>query len=399
MDSSNTDNMKQQSEASRVWNNAFCFQLLDAINCAHNGSGEASNKTNVLISPMAITIAFFPILFRSSERVRAHILGAIGLESYDEFMRLMTSIFRHNGENSSLSLNACIWADSVRDLYMAHAFNDELPFELMDTSAHDVVWLQEKLNQWVTCCTHNRVPELKLRSPHKPRVMITSAIHFMDLWKTQFDPEETSLAPFHLLDGSTVDVPMMSAAVQGLVEDREHYQCISMRMENETNRVRFITPKLSSENNGDYTSAFNRLVTFAVSNDWNLDGRPKKSVQWGWVSIRLPKCTLKSSFDVRDHLESLGLSLLYQPGCLEHITGNTNDCIESITHSVYYDQNERGVEAAAVAAIIIPKCRLKVVTLDRPFLVIVDSGDRTGKSGPCMPPLFIAQVVNPLIVE
>jgi serpin B len=41
------------------------------------------------------------------------------------------------------------------------------------------------------------------------RLVLANAIYFKAEWLHQFDPDVTAVAPFHLLDGSTIDVPTM----------------------------------------------------------------------------------------------------------------------------------------------------------------------------------------------
>ena len=70
------------------------------------------------------------------------------------------------------------------------------------------------INDWVAERTEDRVQDLIPEDAITPsvRMVLTNAIYFNARWFNTFAKNLTSVRPFHLLDGSEVDVPMMMTA-------------------------------------------------------------------------------------------------------------------------------------------------------------------------------------------
>ena len=67
------------------------------------------------------------------------------------------------------------------------------------------------INDWVAESTEDRIKDLIPPGVINPltRMVLTNAIYFNASWLFPFDEADTRERPFHLLDGSSVDVPMM----------------------------------------------------------------------------------------------------------------------------------------------------------------------------------------------
>jgi serpin B len=68
----------------------------------------------------------------------------------------------------------------------------------------------DAINGWVDDVTHGRITKLVDRIPPHIIMYLINAIYFEGDWTHQFDPGDTQPGPFHLADGSTVTVPLMS---------------------------------------------------------------------------------------------------------------------------------------------------------------------------------------------
>ena len=71
----------------------------------------------------------------------------------------------------------------------------------------------QRINDWVTRRTQGLITEIVPSPIPEGAVMyLINAIYFKGDWTQRFDRERTKPAPFHLADGSTVQVPMMRSA-------------------------------------------------------------------------------------------------------------------------------------------------------------------------------------------
>ena len=69
-----------------------------------------------------------------------------------------------------------------------------------------------RINDWVTDETEGKVKDLLPPGMIDPttRLVLTNAIYFNASWLCQFNPRDTEVRPFHLAEGGTVEVPMMT---------------------------------------------------------------------------------------------------------------------------------------------------------------------------------------------
>lgn len=65
------------------------------------------------------------------------------------------------------------------------------------------------LDGWVTEATQGRYTSLPTPVDPQHTIVLLSTLVFQDRWTSEFSPEETKPAPFHLSDGTTVEVPTM----------------------------------------------------------------------------------------------------------------------------------------------------------------------------------------------
>ena len=91
--------------------------------------------------------------------------------------------------------------DTVREAFGAEAA--ELDFASPSAS--------ERINGWVRDATRGRIDDMVPDViPGGVVMYLLNAIYFKGSWTLQFDPSETRTEPFHLDDGSTRTVPLMT---------------------------------------------------------------------------------------------------------------------------------------------------------------------------------------------
>ncbi|MBI1722453.1 MAG: hypothetical protein HYR48_00930 [Gemmatimonadetes bacterium] len=109
----------------------------------------------------------------------------------------------------------------------------------------DAALAAARINDWVATNTNGKIKDLLQPETLSPltRIVVANAVYFFAEWASQFSPERTGPAPFHLLPGgerSTVDVPMMRKTLHlqhyadretGLAAVRIPYHALGMMVE------------------------------------------------------------------------------------------------------------------------------------------------------------------------
>jgi len=238
------------------------------------------------------------------------------------------------------------------------------------------------INAWVAERTRDRIEELLPDGSidSLTRAVLVNAIYFKANWMDQFDPDATETAPFHLLDGSTVDVQMMhgGGARYGTGDGWQaaelfYYGGPSMLLiVPDEGRFAEVEGLLDA----DYLAA--------------LDGE-LGSYQ---LDLRLPRWETDATLDVIPALKSLGVDLLFDPiaADLSGIADVQQLYVSGVLHQANITVDEQGTEAAAATAAVVsatsgppPPASL---TVDRPFIYVI----RGGQAGEM---LFMGRVLEP----
>lgn len=202
-------------------------------------------------------------------------------------------------------------------------------------------------------------------------------------WETPFDPADTADGPFHLADGTTIDVPMMHLSE---VEDFKYA----------TSEVGdFLEMKYTS---GDY-------LMLALPKDgespeaalayWREN---RNSLEWVMpkVNVTLPKVKIQSNWDLKEALTDMGLGELFTGGPgMDGILKETDFMLSKVSQQAMIEIFEEGTTAAAVTEIpmgmgglLVPDEPVDLV-FDRPFAFAVYTSDGDLE-------LFRGAVYNPL---
>ncbi|MDX1647258.1 MAG: serpin family protein, partial [Longimicrobiales bacterium] len=189
--------------------NRFAFDLAGRI--SHPDS-------SFFVSPLSASMTLGMILNGADGETHAQmtdVLGFSGLPeeevngSYESLIELLTGL----DPTVEMTIGNAVWLrdgfgvlpsfrDRVREFFGARV-------ESLDFSAPSAT---ETINGWASDATNGRIEEI-VEPPIPPNIVafLMNAIYFKGTWTTQFDPDDTAPAPFHLPDGTTTEVPMMEA--------------------------------------------------------------------------------------------------------------------------------------------------------------------------------------------
>ena len=239
------------------------------------------------------------------------------------------------------------------------------------------------INNWVSDQTEGRIEDLipKGLINTLTRLVLTNAIYFNAAWQYPFEEDATYGAPFHLLDGNEVTVPMMRQTESFGYAEGDGYQAIELPYDGSELSMVILLPEAGK------FEAFEGLLNVQLVEE--IVGK----IENRQVALMMPKFEFESDFSLKEILAALGMPVAFSGGAdFSGMTGNLDLFIADVVHKAFVSVDEAGTEAAAASAVIMelraaPEEPVKV-TVDRPFVFLI----RDIETGTI---LFVGRVVSP----
>ncbi|MFB3908941.1 MAG: serpin family protein [Candidatus Eisenbacteria bacterium] len=241
---------------------------------------------------------------------------------------------------------------------------------------------RQEINEWVEERTNRRIEDLFPEGSiiEWTRLVLANAIYFRGTWQTAFDPAETRPRSFHLLDGTTVDVPMMSMKTDAAVGNFDGVEVLELPYDGKDVSMLFLLPPF------DETLA-------------DLEARltPENLRQWAGglamverFSISIPKFRFSWGEALNDPLIEMGMPDAFNPNLADFsgIAENRGLFIAWVFHKAFVEVNEAGTEAAAATGVVFNETAIQGFSANRPFLFLI----RDNVTGSI---LFLGRVVDP----
>lgn len=241
----------------------------------------------------------------------------------------------------------------------------------------------EEINAWVAEQTEDRIPSIVPEGAITPftRLVLTNAIYFNASWSKPFFPPQPR--PFTLLDGSTVDAPLMT--VNNNIRHTVGAGYVAVEVPYIANGLGMIaiapTDFEAFEDTLDATT-FNSVVAGL--------GMPQP------VILTMPPFEISSDFLLNEQLQSLGMTDAFLPDAAD-FSGITQTVepffLSEAIHKAFVKVDENGTEAAAATAMMMettsaaPSPPIEI-RLNRPFIFAIY--DRETEAV-----LFLGRVLDP----
>ena len=369
-------------------NNAFAFDLYRSLQ---------SQAGNLIYSPYSISLALamtYAGARGETESQMAQVLHFLPQEqAHAAFNALDLQLAERSkaksDEETPLQLNIAnaVWAEQTYPFLQSFldtiALNYGAGVRLADfVSQYEAV--RREINSWVSEQTEDKIndliPEGVLDS--NTRMALVNAIYFKADWLHPFEAESTADAPFHLLDGSEVTVPMMNQGLSIPYAQGDGWQAIELAYQGESAAMDIIVPDEGS------------FEVIESSLDHETVSAILDSLQPAAVQLALPKFKFESEFGLADQLSALGMTDAFDPDQADFsgMTERNDLYISAILHKAVVAVDEKGTEAAAATAVIVTATGAPVfditLTIDRPFIFII-------RDIPTGQILFIGRVLNP----
>jgi len=240
------------------------------------------------------------------------------------------------------------------------------------------------INTWVENKTNGKIKDLIRPGDLDPQVVLAlvNAIYFKGKWTHPFDPKHTTSATFNLLDGTTVQVPMMRQARKFRCANIKGGQVLELPYVGDRLSMVIVLPRHHADlpdferqlGQGELDSWLNALSSHTVN-----VGLPRFKITWG-------------SFVLNETLKRLGMRKAFRGEAdFSAMSGTADWFIGLVTHKAFVEVNEEGTEAAAATAVLMKRNGGSVYSFyaDRPFLFLV----REKATGSI---LFLGRLMNPV---
>lgn len=240
---------------------------------------------------------------------------------------------------------------------------------------------RDTINAWVSDQTRARIPELIPEDALSPltRLVLTNAIYLKAKWERAFS--EARPAPFHRLDGTVAEVPLMRRAASAGYGRGSGYQTVQLRYVGGLSML-VIVPDAGSF--GPFEARLRDPARLA---------EVTSNIATTHVNLGLPRFEIRTGVALNAALARLGMPIAFtERADFSKMSPREPLLIQAVAHEGWIAVDEEGTEAAAATAVIGGATggpsQWVDLTVDRPFLFLIRD-DETGAV------LFMGRVVEP----
>ncbi|RAI27333.1 serpin family protein, partial [Rhodoplanes serenus] len=214
-----------------------------------------------------------------------------------------------------------------------------------------------RINGWVGEKTRGLIPTILDRVPADAGLVAVNALAFKDRWRTAFAEARTRPAPFTRLDGSTVEVPLMTATFEAVpMRSDERFVAAELGYAHE----RFALVLLTSRDAPQPAAAFAPVAGWLSGDGFAA----------GPADVALPRLALAERAELLPALDALGLKAgRASPTALAGFAPGQR--IAEVIQKTVLKIDESGTEAAAATAVVTVRSATRPshprLAFDKPF--------------------------------
>lgn len=236
------------------------------------------------------------------------------------------------------------------------------------------------INDWVEEHTEGRIKDLIPQGAigDLTRMVLTNAIYFNARWAHQFAEDSTKMESFYLLDGASINVPMMNVTEEFGYLDGDGYRAVRLPYVGGMSMLAIVPDR------GGFRE-------FEQSLDAELVGRITGDLARYDVTLRMPKFEFESEFMLAETLKVMGMPNAVdtdpRSSAADFSGMDGRACIagdrlclaiDEVIHKAFVSVDEQGTEAAAATAVVMfvmdsfePELPKATLTIDRPFIFLI----------------------------
>ncbi|MDQ0205263.1 serpin family protein [Alkalicoccobacillus murimartini] len=345
---------------------------------------QNSLEENMLISPYSVQLALLMTANGLADEERKTLLESLQLgdRNLDELNREVQKITESFDSlpHAELKTAHSVWHKKgldVEDDYqeLLHTFYNG---EIREISESEPA---KEINDWVNDNTDGYISELLDEVPMDTVAYLINAVYFDANWKEPFEENLTKPGPFHLLNGETIEHPMMNQTGEFALFEESTFRALKLPYEDDGFSMAIILP--GEDEFEEVAHSFSPAVFW--TDLW-------RDVE---VDVSLPTFTFSADYSLVPALSELGMGSLFNGGLdFSPMFGSGfSYAINDVIHKTFINVDEEGTEAAAVTAVDLRESATMIENsfiVNRPFIfAIIDENTETI--------LFIGSVERPVL--
>ncbi|XP_055528749.1 serpin B3-like [Wyeomyia smithii] len=324
-----------------VENNDFSAGSLDfTVRFFKNFYNQSSNS---IVSPISVRLALATIYQAAGSKLAPEIQQAIDLQqqSKEETAK--------NARNFIERINN----DHLHVLFKAFKINDQLEpnFEKAIRAAlstdvetvdfQDTTLLSETINEWVSNATNNIIRDFVEEQSLEPNTefMLINAVALKAEWASKFPADATRQVAFHYVNGDR-EVDMMRQVMTVPYRVTEDFHAAELAYSQESDLSMWIILPRGRGSLRDLVRMLSPEMIAGIR-------QGSKTIL---LTVELPRFSIRNEFDVRNVLEKMGHSNLFELADLEVFRGRRSE-INDIFQSAVIVVDEDGTEASAASRV------------------------------------------------
>ena len=366
-------------------NTKFAFNLFDEIL-------KTEQNSNVFISPFGISVAVAMALNGAAGDTEEGMVNTLQLDNIDtEVINPGYAILQQKLQAAdpkvTLTIANSLWGNQDFSFNSEYLQRNSQFFDAEITSLDftDPISVNS-INHWVNGKTNGKIPKIIDEISSDDVLFLINAVYFKGSWQTEFDPDNTRDAMFHLADGSNKQVPMMFREDKYPFFYSKEFQAVSLPYGDGQISMYIFLPSVDSDLN-----TFLKSLNIENWKVWISQFNEQK------VGVHIPKFKLEYKIELNQALKNLGMETAFnrsQADFSRMVSTDTalpgNLYISKVDHKTFVEVNEEGTEAAAVTGIGVSVTSLPPqFTVNRPFFFVM----RDNETGTI---LFMGAVADPL---
>lgn len=341
-------------------NNRFAFDLLAQA----NRPGD-----NLFLSPLSVSMALGMALNGAAgetwNQMRAVLgFGRLAEEEINASQESLLELLVGLDPAVETMIGNSVW---TRRGFPVHSAFLDAARETFDAEAAELDFASpsasERINDWVRAATDGRIDDIvPAVIPDSVVMYLINAIYFRGSWTFRFDPSDTRNEPFHLDNGGSRNVPLMSADMRIGYQESGRFQAVDVPYGGRAFSMTVLLPQPGI--------SVDSLAASLDAEDWEIiaDGFHDTDLQ-----LFLPRFRMTRERTLNSDLAALGMVDAFdQRADFTRLSPVDGLILSEVRQKSWVEVNEEGTEAAAATAVTMgPTSGPVVVRADKPFLFFI----------------------------